>query len=154
MMKKVKKRWIVFGAIALVMAVIFIADLVKYPISGSLYDLTRIKKEDIAEVQITHYGKTAQVSDRKELDQMIALFDCNLKRLGNDYIGHMTGGDWYIVFLTDQGYYSRGFSFFSRGEIATSADDQIKIDHYYYACDKTLTQSLIEGFWDAEFKKD
>lgn len=151
--KKKKKRHLVFFSVLAVLIALFLIDAVIHPFQGGLYQLVGVKKEEITEVRISHFGKTLRVTEPGQVDEIAALFDCNLKRLASDYIGHRTGGDWFLVFVTEKGKESKGFGFFPSDGREASGPTQVHIGHYdYYVPDKTFDDTLILGYWEAEFR--
>ena len=130
---------------------LFLIDAMIHPFQGELYQLVGVKKEEITEVRISHFGKTPRVTDPGQVGEIITLFDCNLKRLASDYIGHRTGGDWFLIFITEKGKKSKGFGFFPSDGREVSGSTQVHIGHYdYYVADKTFDDALLLDYWEVE----
>lgn len=145
------KRILLYCTLTFILVIILI-DIIKHPLYGSLYSIVGGSKSDIVEVQVNHYGKTVHVTDRKSVEYVVELFDCNLKRRDNDYIAHTTGYGISLTFVMENGAVSKSFAFSPNDIYGRSA--QIFLDHYYYDCDKEIGSSFIESLWDMGLKED
>ena len=69
-----KKRivfWSVLASIIVIIAIVITVDCYKNPLNGSTYPLIKVSKDDITEVQILHYGKTAIISDPETVESLV-----------------------------------------------------------------------------------
>lgn len=139
-----KRKYIIIGALIVLILGLVVADFVINPISGTSYDLLDVRKEQITAVEIHHYGKGLTLTHPEYVAQLVDLFDCNLERRGNDYLTNRTGGDWGITFLAKNGSQSKSFLFFPGNG---SGETKLKIGHYYYAADIDITNALLESLF-------
>ena len=129
-----------------------VENIILHPFRGSTFDILNISEEQIIEVQINHYGETVNITEPEQVNTIVSMFQCQLERRGTDYIGHSNGVDWSIVFVSNTGS-EKGFILYPRNGEASLDGNQIKIGHYYYACDTVVDISFIRNYWEAASAK-
>lgn len=150
-----KKLKYFFWVLCIVLAVMLIRDVYEYPLQGRSYDILKIQKNEIAEAQIWHYGRTLCLRDSEKLNTVLELFDCNVQRYGGLQCGCAAGGDWSVSFLTTDGRRSRAFVF-SPADLqhSESPPTSFQIGSYSYQCDVKFDACLLEKYWEEEFRTE
>ena len=144
-MRYVKKVGIIL--VLLLIVGFCVENIMLHPFRGSAFDILNISEEQIIEVRINHYGKTVKITEPEQVSAIVSLFRCQLERRGTDYIGHSNGVDWYVSFVSNEGV-EKGFILYPRNGEASLDKSQIKIGHYYYACDTVVDISFIRDCWE------
>ena len=145
-MRYVKKVGIIL--VLLLIVGFCVENIMLHPFRGSAFDILNISEEQIIEVRINHYGETVSITEPEQVRTIVSMFQCQLERRGTDYIGHSNGVDWYLVFVSNEGS-EKGFIFYPRNGAASLDGSQIKIGHYYYACDTVVDANFIRACWEA-----
>lgn len=145
--EKRKRRWKIWHILLLLAVVLIVINLIKHPLKGNTYDLIGVQAGEIEKVRIFHYGRTVTVSDPEDVDTLVALFDCHLNRLCSDYLGHSTGGDWLVTFVTTTGNLSKTIC-----PMLYPEETRLHFDHYYYVCDEKSSLDILEKHWNDKFK--
>ncbi len=129
-----------------------VENIMLHPFRGSTFNILNISETQISEIRINHYGETVSITDPEQVSTIVSMFQCQLERRGTDYIGHSNGGDWYVAFVSNEGS-EKGFILYPRSGEASLDKSQIKIGHYYYACDNVVDISFIRNCWEAASAK-
>ena len=145
-MKKFRIIHVFQIVLVLLIGGLIVGNVILHPFRGNSFELLKINKTQICEIQINHYGKTVQIIDQDQINTIISLFDCQMERRGNDYFGHSNGGDWYVEFVSEEGT-GKGFLFFPSNGTPASGESKVKMGHYYYACSVIIDDSIIHDYW-------
>ena len=147
------KRFLKFSALILILAALLF-NLIKYPLSGSVYDVIHLDKETVTEIKISHMGKTLYVMEENEISALLHFFDRRIKRGGNTYISKYTSGSqWGISFQTSKnrkGVFSNSFAFLPSHSPSDRAMIQSGAYRYYFE-DPQPGDSLLEEPMAAEY---
>ena len=78
-----RKKKILF-AIVILVGLFVVVDLIRFPLVTTAYQLAGQKREDVAAVEIWHYGKIIRVEDPQQVEEILASLDGYLFR-GRSY---------------------------------------------------------------------
>lgn len=98
-------------------AAVVMIEAIRYPLNGSLFQITGVSKSDVIAVEIIYHGDIVRITDMNSVDSLLLALDSSMTR--ELFYENFTGGDWTLRLITKDGYLQFLLLPYSIGKIDT-----------------------------------